>query len=58
MTRIIDAIDNAVQNAREATRRKTAEHASVKEATIQPRTDLAKNLHDLAAALRTSEGAP
>lgn len=53
MTKIIEAIDEAVRGAREANQRQRAERSSVKEASSQPRTDLARGLRNLASALRT-----
>jgi hypothetical protein len=58
MTRIIDAIDEAVRGARDADRRRREERSSIKEASSQPRTDLARELKTLASALRTDRGAP
>lgn len=52
MTRIIDAIDDAVRAARDADRRRRDERSAVKEAEAQPRTDLARELRVLASALR------
>jgi hypothetical protein len=52
MTRIVDAIDDAVRGAREADRRRREERSAVKEAAAQPRTDLAQALRRMASALR------
>ena len=52
MTRIIDAIDDAVRVARDADRRRRDERSAVKEAEARPRTDLARELRVMASALR------
>jgi phage-related minor tail protein len=56
MTRIVEAIDDAVRSARDADRRRREERSVVKEATAQPRTDLAQGLRVLASALRQEGG--
>jgi hypothetical protein len=56
MTRIVEAIDDAVRGAREADRRRRGERSVVKEAAAQPRTDLAQGLRTLASALRQDKG--
>jgi hypothetical protein len=58
MTRIIDAIDEAVRGARDANRRRHEERSSIKEASSQPQTDIARELKTLASAIRTDEGTP
>ncbi len=52
MTKIIDAIDDAIRMARDANRRRHDERSAVKEAEVQPRTDLARELRMMASALR------
>lgn len=56
MTRVVDAIDDAVRGAREADRRRREECSIVKEAVAQPRTDLAQGLRTLASVLRQDGG--
>jgi phage-related minor tail protein len=56
MTRIVDAIDDAIRGAREADRRRREERSAVKEAATQPRTDLAQGLRVMASALRRDGG--
>lgn len=58
MTKVIDAIDEAVRRARAADRRRQDERSSIKEASSQPSTDIARGLKTLASALRTDRGTP
>lgn len=57
MTRVTDAIDAAVQDAQEADRRRRAERDSVRTATAEPRSDIARGLRTIASALRGSKAA-
>lgn len=52
MTKIIQVIDDAVRDARNADCRRRGERSAVKEAADQPRTDLARDLRVMASALR------
>lgn len=52
MTRIVDAIDDAVRGARAADCRRREERSAIKEAAAQPKTDLAQGLRRIASALR------
>lgn len=56
MTRIVDAIDDAIRGAREADRRLREARSAVKEAAARPRTDLAQGLRVMASALRRDGG--
>lgn len=58
MTKIIDAIDEAVRGARDANRRQREERSSIKEASSQPRTNIARELKTLASVLRSDRGTP
>lgn len=57
MTKIMDAIDEAVRGAQDSDRRRREERSSVKEASSLPSTDIARGLKALASALRTARGA-
>jgi hypothetical protein len=58
MTKVIEAIEQAVRGAKDAARREHEERSSVKQASSQPRTDLARGLRTLASALRMDGGSP
>lgn len=56
MTRILQVVDEALAASMSARTRTAAETSAVKEASAQPRTEVARGLRSISASLRDLDG--